>query len=335
MLQEQESDFSMEIRDMAAQRRDCFRNSFQISVMGFAISRNMLFWHPGIMAYIVSDLLREMIRRLADNGVYEPEVSAKRILTHITGMERAEMYADDRTLIYEPEINAAKAAIERRISGEPVAYIVGGCEFYNIKLKIDRRVLVPRPETEVLLDEVISRLREQKGKLIAADIGTGSGNIAISIAFNIPGLRIIATDIDAFVLELAMENAEMNGVADRIEFREGDLFAPLGNEYSKFDAIISNPPYVSEQERNILPVEVRKYEPARALFAGADGLSVIKKIVSQAPRYLKAGGLLALEIGYQQGSAVRDLMTRDFREVELLKDLAGTDRVIVGYKGQP
>jgi release factor glutamine methyltransferase len=283
------------------------------------------------MADTVSNLLRKMISLLREKGVFEPEVSAERIMSSFTGLKRSELYVADETLIYNPAIHDIKAAVERRIAGEPVAYITGESEFYNIKLKIDRRVMVPRPETEILVDEVISILKGKSGHLSVADIGTGSGNIAIAIACNIEEVRIIATDTSASALELAEENARLNGVEDKIEFRRGDLLTPLSNIDYKFDAIVSNPPYVAEGDKDILPVEVRRYEPFEALFAGEDGLDAIRTIIRESPLYLKAGGLLALEIGYNQAAPVNELMKSDFMEVKIKKDLAGRDRVLLGY----
>ena len=285
------------------------------------------------MADIVSSLLRKMIRTLTDSGVFEPDVSAERILSSITGMKRSELYAATDTIIYNPDIHSAKAALERRIAGEPAAYITGECEFFNIKLKIDRRVLVPRPETEILVEETIKLLRQKGGKSKAVDIGTGSGNIAISLVRNISDLEMIATDIGPLVLNLAEENAKLNGVGDRIEFRLGKHFVPITDCPGIFDCVVSNPPYIGEEEKATLPVEVRKYEPPEALFAGKNGFAVSKEIITKSPEYLKPGGFLAMEIGFKQGQEIEKLMRPYFKEVKLLKDLAGRDRVVVGYTG--
>jgi release factor glutamine methyltransferase len=283
------------------------------------------------MAEIVSDFLRRSIQLLRDHNVFEPVIAAERIFSHITGMRRADIYSATETLIYEPQIRQIKAALQKRINGEPVAYIKGECEFYNVTLKIDSRVLIPRQETEILVDEVIKRLKKKEGKFKGLDIGTGSGNIAISMAKNIENIEMIATDIDDSILGLAKKNAALNGVENKIEFRKGELFTSLDDCKSKFDFIVSNPPYVGENERDDLPVEVIKYEPEDALFAGDDGLDIIVKIIEQAPLYLKPGGLLAMEIGYRQGAAVKDIILKSFAKSELIKDFAGHDRIIIGY----
>ena len=283
------------------------------------------------MSDTVSNFLSGMIRTLRENGVFEPNVSAERILSAITGLNRAELYSGTDKLIYPPQIHSAKAAMERRIKGEPVAYIIGECEFYNVILKIDKRVLEPRPETEILVDEVIKYLRERHGPLRVVDIGTGSGNIAISLAYNVPDLQVAATDIDAAVLELAQENAEAMKVSGRIDFRMGELFAPLLGDAGQFDAVVSNPPYVGDDEMELLPIEVGKFEPHRALFAGIDGLAIIKRLIEEAPVYLKEDGFLAIEIGYDQEAAVRHLMNFNFRNVRIIADLAGKPRVAIGF----
>jgi len=281
-------------------------------------------------AYIISDLLRKIIATLKENDVSEPEVSAERILSHITGLSRADLYSATDKIILDPEIHRAKAMMERRISGEPLAYIIGECAFYNIKLRIDNRVLVPRPETEILVDEAIKRLKDIRGKKKVADIGTGSGNIAISLVFNVSDLRVIATDINRSIIELAESNAILNGVSGKINFLVGELFEPLVDYRNKFDAVISNPPYIGIDEKDNLPIEVRKYEPTEALFAGDDGLSIIRKIIEQAPEYLKQGGFLAMEIGYKQGAEAKELMSSRFGGIKIIKDYVGRDRVVIG-----
>ncbi|MCP4633827.1 MAG: peptide chain release factor N(5)-glutamine methyltransferase [candidate division Zixibacteria bacterium] len=282
------------------------------------------------MAEIVSDFLRKTIKLFKERNVFEPEVSAERIFSHITGMKRADIYSANKMLLYEPQIRSIKAALQRRINGEPVAYITGECEFYNVKLKIDSRVLVPRPETEVLVDEIIKRIKTADNNIYGLDIGTGSGNIAISLAANLKNVEIIATDINDSIIELAKENAVLNSVKEKIEFRTGELFTSLDDCKSKFDFIVSNPPYVGESEKKGLPVEVIKYEPKHALFAGEEGLDLIKMIIDQAPGYLRDSGFLALEIGYKQSTAVKDLMIKSFEKIELIKDLAKHDRIIIG-----
>ncbi|MBD3234386.1 MAG: peptide chain release factor N(5)-glutamine methyltransferase [candidate division Zixibacteria bacterium] len=282
------------------------------------------------MAYTVSEFFRKSIRLLEDHGVFEPTTSAERIFSHHTGLSRTELYAAAETIIYSPLIHNIKAALERRINGEPVAYIIGECEFYNIKLKIDKRVMIPRPETEILVDECIKLLRVKEGNLHIADIGAGSGNIAISLAVNLPDADLIAIDTEHSALELAKENARLNNVADRIDFTRGDLLKPLEYFRHKFDAIVSNPPYISWDDRDSLPVEVRKYEPEKALFCREDGLYIIRNLAEQAVEYLNAGGFLALEIGHNQGDEAKNIMRNHFNSVKLIKDYSGNDRIVIG-----
>ncbi|MBD3169865.1 MAG: peptide chain release factor N(5)-glutamine methyltransferase [candidate division Zixibacteria bacterium] len=284
------------------------------------------------MAFIVSDFLRRLIELFSDRGVFEPEISAERILSSITGMSRAELYSANDNIIYNPLIHRAKSAAERRIAGEPLAYITGECEFYNVSLKIDRRVMVPRPDTETLVEEVLKKLQRIEGDKLVADVGTGSGCIAVSLAVNLDRIEVIASDYKAEVIDLAEENAQLNSVNRKIRFVAGNKFEPFGDYNKQFDCIVSNPPYIAGGEKEKLPVEVREYEPAGAIFAGEDGLDFIRELVNESPAFLKRDGFLAMEIGYMQGEAVKDLMREKFYYIELVKDLSGNDRVVIGYR---
>jgi release factor glutamine methyltransferase len=215
--------------------------------------------------------------------------------------------------------------IERRLQGEPVQYITGEAEFYGFTLQVNRSVLIPRPETEHLVERVI-QLAAGFARARIVDVGTGSGALAIALAHNLPQAAVTAVDISASALEVARGNAERHGVAGRIRFLEGDLLKPVAGE--RFDIVVSNPPYVPERDRDSLTVEVRDYEPAQALFAGEDGLGAYRRLVPDAWAVLVSGSYLALEIGCGQEAEIRALLAgRGFQAIQFLGDLQGIPRV--------
>jgi release factor glutamine methyltransferase len=222
------------------------------------------------------------------------------------------------------------AAVERRRAGEPIQYIAGEAEFYGLSFTVSRDVLIPRPETEHLVEKVIDLARGLERPRIA-DIGTGSGAIAVALASHLPDARIYATDVSAHALKVARANAARNGVAERVRFLEGDLLAPMAGK--RFDLIVSNPPYVAEDDRDSLAVEVRDYEPAQALFAGSDGLAIYRRLIPAAFDALFHEHYLALEIGFGQEVAISDLLARaGFTGIEFTKDLQGISRVAVARR---
>ena len=223
-----------------------------------------------------------------------------------------------------------RAGVERRCSGEPIQYITGESEFYGLSFRVNRDVLIPRPETEHLLEKAIELARGFERQRIV-DVGTGSGAIAVALASNLPDARIHATESSAPALRVARANSARNGVADRVAFHEGDLLAPVAGE--QFDIVVSNPPYVPESDRDSLSVEVRDYEPALALFAGADGLAIYRRLIPVAFAALFHGRYLALEIGFGQQPAVEKLLAgAGFTEIEFTRDLQGIPRVAVARR---
>ena len=225
-----------------------------------------------------------------------------------------------------PDVVAAMdGLVKRRFAGEPMQYIVGEAEFYGLPFYVNRGVLIPRPETEHLVDKVVE-LAPLFRRPRVADVGTGSGAIAIALAQELPDAQITATDISVAALDVARENAKRNGVADRVRLVEGDLLAPVAGE--QFDIVVSNPPYVAERDRDSLSVEVRDYEPAQALFAGEDGLEIYRRLIPAAFGALVAGAFVVLEIGYGQGDAVGALLAASrFTQIEFTADLQGIPRV--------
>lgn len=227
---------------------------------------------------------------------------------------------------------AAMSASRRLAAGVPIAYAVGRAAFRHLTLSVDERVLIPRPETEVLVDVVLDRCVEQSA--VVADIGTGSGAIALSLAFERSFGRVIATDISIDALAVARNNHERLGATLKspVELRHGSVLAPLSGE--KLDAIISNPPYISFTEAAELPPGVRDWEPAVALMAAADGLSVTRQLVRDAPDYLNADGLLAMEVDTRRAGVVAEMLLVDgrYREVEVLTDLTGRERFVAARR---
>ncbi len=255
---------------------------------------------------------------------------AETLLLHLTGKNRAWLLAhlDDEL----PEDQAAHFTllIDRRSLGEPIQYITGEQEFFGLPFRVTPDVLIPRPETEHLVEHALALAAELQGPRIV-DVGTGSGAIAVALARNLPEAQITALDISSAALEIARGNAERNGVAGRIEFKRSDLLTEVPGE--RFAMIVSNPPYVPTADRDSLSVEVREHEPALALFAGDDGLDVYRRLIPAAFAALEAGGFLLMEIGYGQWQAVGTLLAdAGFERIEFVPDLQGIPRVACGRR---
>jgi release factor glutamine methyltransferase len=250
------------------------------------------------------------------------------ILRHVLHLSAAQLHIEWEHQLTQEQTQQYNALLRRRQLGEPLQYILGAQEFFGLDFRVTPAVLVPRPETEHLVEAAITRLRDMEQPHIL-DVGTGSGAIAVALAHNLPTAHVTAVDISAQALEIAVHNAQQNGVADRIRFVESDLLAAVETE--RFHAIVSNPPYIATGERKQLPVEVRDHEPEPALFAGKSGLEVIRRLVDGAPAALVGGGWLFMEIGYNQRDAVAALL-RGWRGVEFVADLQGIPRVAIGQR---
>ncbi len=274
--------------------------------------------------------LREWLRKGEQQLGASPHADRARrdtetLLLHLVGKNRAWLLAHlDEDFAGCTAIRFA-SLLDRRHRGEPIQYIVGETEFFGLPFKVTPDVLIPRPETEHLVEKAI-----ELGRLRAAprivDVCTGSGAIAVSLARALPAADITATDLSNAALSIACENAKLNGVEPRIRFLQGDLFAPVAGE--RFDIVVANPPYVPTIERESMSVEVRDHEPALALFAGVDGLDIYRRLISAAPSALVPGGFIALEIGYGQAPAVEGLLAAaGFTQIEFIPDLQGIPRV--------
>ena len=250
---------------------------------------------------------------------------AEVLMLHLIERNRAYLIAHPLDVLSAEGAVRYYALIERRAAGEPIQYITSETEFYGLSFHVDRNVLIPRPETEHLVERVLA-LAEKIERPRIVDVGTGSGAIAVALAHKLTEVRMTAIDISAAALAIARGNAEQNGVAGLVRFLEGDLLAPVAGE--QFEFVVSNPPYVAESDSSTLAVEVREYEPAVALFAGG-GLDIYRRLIPSAWAALVPGGFLAMEIGFGQDTAVAGLLTdARFEQVEFIADLQGIPRVV-------
>jgi release factor glutamine methyltransferase len=265
-------------------------------------------------------------------GVDGPRRSAEWLLSAATGLSRVELYAHHDRPLTPGELAAFRAGIERRAAGEPLQYVTGEMPFRHLVLTVRPGVFIPRPETEVLVDAVLASLGGIEAPLVA-DLCTGSGAVAVSVAFECPAAVVHATEIVPSSAEVARANAQRAGVADRTTVHEGDLFAPLpAGLAGRFDAVAANPPYIPTADLAALPAEVAAHEPAIALDGGADGLDVVRRIVDEARVWLRPGGLLVIETDTGRVKDTADLMREWYEEVEVRRDLAGRDRIAIGQR---
>ena len=285
------------------------------------------------MDYPLKDLLENAIARLRAAGCDTPRLDAEVIFAYVLARDRAWLYAHNRQSISTHHAQQVEQLIQRRVAREPVAYLTGRRYFFGLTFEVSPAVLIPRPETELLVEEVLGLASD--GPLAIADIGTGSGCIAVSLARRLPQADIIATDISSEALSIARQNAVHHRVAERIQFRQGDLLSPLT---IPVNILVSNPPYVSALDYETLAPEVKQYEPRLALVgqtpeSGVEtGLSHIQRLLSGAGEAIRPGGYLLIEIGADQGHPVLTLATTICPQArfEIKQDLAGCDRVLLG-----
>jgi len=283
-------------------------------------------------SWTVGKIIDWTTAHLRKHGSDTPRLEAEILLAHARHCPRIQLYVHYNEPLSDDERGVMRDLVRRRAQSEPVAYLVGHREFFGLNFRVTPDVLIPRPETETLVLELITAVKQHPGARIL-DLGTGSGCIAVSAAVNAPDAALTAIDISAAALGIARENAARHGVADRIRFLEGDLFAPF-EAGDRFDVIVSNPPYVMDGEMDTLPADVRLHEPALALRAGPDGLDVIARLIAGAPAHLAPGGALLLEIAPEQGPAVHELLhqTRSFEPARSIKDSFGKDRVVAARR---
>ncbi|KXG77924.1 Release factor glutamine methyltransferase [Fervidicola ferrireducens] len=265
---------------------------------------------------------------LLEAGVENPLLDAEVILSHVLGARRMDLYLEPQRELKEEEIKTYKALIEKRSSRIPVAYITGKKEFFTLEFFVKEGVLIPRPETEFLVEEVLNRISNIKTPKVA-ELCCGSGAVAISIAFFKKDAIVYASDISEIAGEVTMLNATKHGVEDRVRFLRGDLWQPFEKEGLKgFDVVVANPPYIPSNELENLPPEVKK-EPREALDGGPDGLDFYRRIITRAPKFLKSRGSIVLEIGNDQRERVCSFLKGEcFEDIRIIKDYGGFERVI-------
>jgi len=281
---------------------------------------------------VIGDLLETAARKLEESGTGDSYNEALVLLTFALDCNRTYIYVNRDREVDNEKANEYFEYIKRRSEGEPAAYIAGKAWFMSLEFTVNPSVLIPRPETERLVEEAFSIIEgEYSGKAVILDLCTGSGCIGISIADEFPDVDVCLLDIDSDALELASLNIKKHALARRVRTMKSDLFNSLGEE--KFDLILSNPPYVAEGDTKFLSDEVRDYEPSLALFAGHDGYKFYKKIAAEARKYLNENGYLLLEAGIGQAAEIADLLKhKGFSINRICNDFSGIPRVVVAQK---
>ena len=278
----------------------------------------------------IRDLLVETTKKLDDIGIPSARLDAEVLLAFCLDCDRIEFLKYPDRIVGDKQLNVFRRLVERRERMEPVAYITGRKAFWSFVLEVNPDVLIPRPDTEVLVEETLDICRKASLKTPdILDIGTGSGAIALALARELPDARVTATDISEAALAVARRNAKSLGLENTVAFLQGDLLDPVEE---CFDIIVSNPPYIAADEYENLAPGVKNFEPKQALWAGQTGVEFYQKLVYQAPGRLKEKGWLLLEIGAKQAQAVRKLMENSFENVDVRADLAGLFRVIKGRR---
>lgn len=284
---------------------------------------------------ILKQALAAAIKELDDSAVGFPRMNGEVLLMFTLGCDRTYLYSHPERELNEDEQLRYYAAVSRRASGYPSQYITGHQEFWGLDLIVTPAVLIPRPETEHIVEVVIEIARAaeyhgQPGRPKLVDVGTGSGAIALALAKELQSAEVLAVDVSTSALEIALANAARLQLESRIQFQESNVLNSVVRDGS-FDFVVSNPPYVALSEADKVQDVVKKYEPKVAVFAGEDGLDIIRRLIPQAREALRSGGYLVMEIGYSMSEAVMGIM-EGFEEVHAVPDLAGIPRVVVGRK---
>jgi release factor glutamine methyltransferase len=276
----------------------------------------------------VLEVLRSSTEYLKKRNIDNPRLNAEHLLAHVLGRTRMELYLEFEHTLNEAELAPLREVVRRRGQGEPLQHLLGTVEFCGLTFVCDQRAIVPRPETEELVELLESRIENRKSRIV--DIGTGSGVIALTLAAKFPETEVYALDLSEDALALARNNAERLGLTERVHFFKSDL---LQNISERFDLIVANLPYISMQDRQSLSSEVL-HDPAIALFGGTRGDELIRDLIEQAPPHLQPNGLLALEIGVGQSELFREfLVEKNFHDIESKKDYSGTPRFLFARYG--
>jgi release factor glutamine methyltransferase len=279
----------------------------------------------------VLELIQNTTAFLQRKGVESPRLSIEYLLAEALGKRRLDLYLDHDQRLPEQILEPLRDKVRRRSEGEPLQHLLGSWEFYGRRFKTDRRALIPRPETERLAELMLKQIPlDTSSDARLADIGTGSGVLAITLALERPGLEVVATDISADTLALARENGRAYGIDGRIKWLQTDLLSGVDTD---FDFLVTNLPYIPTAEMATLPREVR-HDPPLALDGGADGLDVIRRFIEEAPSYLKPGAGVLLEIGISQASSVADILQQQkYRDISVEKDYQGVERFVSARYG--
>lgn len=286
--------------------------------------------------------VKEAVNFLEKNGSKSPLADVRALLCHCLGKDWLWCHLNRDKLLEPVVYKRFISMVERRAKGEPVAYIRGVKEFWSRDFSVNRYTLIPRPETEFLIEYALKFLNSIQHTPLILDVGTGCGNMAVTLAAELPDATVIATDIDINALLTARKNAQAHNVSERVQFLVADWFSCFkttrgvlpGHGFSGFDVVASNPPYVSWSEAPLLEKNVVDFEPATALFSDEEGVSDIKKIISTSPALLSDRGVLLCEIGWKQGEQVMDLVqkSKEFQHAEIIKDYSGYDRLLYSEK---
>ena len=286
--------------------------------------------------WTILNLIRWTDERFRREGLSTARLDAEVLLAEALGVDRVGLYTHFDQPLHPEELARFKKLIQKRLQREPVAYIIGRREFWSLPFKVTPDVLIPRPETEILVAEVLKIVSAPAGtgrNFRILEIGTGSGAISIVLAKECPSASLMATDLSAKALTIAQENASRLGVGERIQFRQGDLFTPLEKE-SVFEMILTNPPYIAEDDFPSLPPEVRNFEPRLALDGGKDGLAFFRQALPRVGEFLRPGGWFLSEIGAGQEEKISQIAegSAEFASVAFVPDLAGIKRVFKAQK---
>ena len=283
----------------------------------------------------IAEAIQKAAETLSARNIPDARLDAELLLRHALGKDRAWLLVHMQDRLDAGVRRSFEQSIERRKLREPLQYIIGTQEFWGLPFRVTPDVLIPRPETEFVVEAALTAVSGNSTPVIV-DLCTGSGCIAISLAKELPRARIFATDQSDRAVPVAQENARLNGVANRIRFLEGDLFGPLEelDLLGRIDCIATNPPYVRSGDLSTLQPEVRDFEPAMALFAGPEGTEIAERIIHKTPGYLKSGGSFIMEMGIGQTAALGKIIedTHKFGPISIMKDLAGIERVIISHK---
>ena len=291
-------------------------------------------------------LLAWMHDAFTSKGIDSPRLCAEMLLAHVIGCDRLKLYTDNDRPASPLERDTLRDLVKRALNHEPIQYLVGEAWFFGLAFAVDRRVLIPRPATETIVEHVLQHARATPGfghgtgdGVLVADVCTGSGCVAVALATRMPGARVIATDLCAEALEVARENAERHTVDDRVEFAEGDLLAPLAEHPAtrgggRLHYLVANPPYIPDDEWDAVAPNVKHHEPTKALRGGGDGLDLVRPILEQGPAQLRAGGLLLVEVADSRAEQAAGIARENpkLTGVHVVDDHEGLPRVVIAKR---